>query len=76
MVVDFQGIKVQFPSCKDIRDYVYVEHDKEKYTLTTKEQYEKSLESMSAKKQKKTKPEIPKLENKNVSEINDNEISE
>lgn len=75
MVIDFDGIKVQLPSCKDVHDYVYVEHNDEKFTLITKEQYEKSLASISEKKQKKTKPEIPKLENKNVSEINDNEIS-
>lgn len=55
IVVDFDGTHIQFPATKTKSEKVYVEYSDGKYTIATKEDYEKSLRSKTDKKSKKVK---------------------
>lgn len=52
MVVDFGGTKVQFPTTKTNGEVVYVEYIDGKYSIVSKEDYEKSLKPKANKKTK------------------------
>ena len=53
MVVDFSGTKVQFPATKINDEVVYVEYIDGKYSVVSREDYEKSLKPKAIKKPKK-----------------------
>lgn len=54
-VVDFDGVKVQFPAIKSNSEFVYVEHKDDRYSIVSEEEYKNSLNIKVDKKPKKSK---------------------
>ena len=52
MVVEFEEDKIQMPSTKAKEEIVYVKFDKNKYSLVTKEKYDKTLIKTKINKEK------------------------
>lgn len=52
MVVEFEEDKIQMPSTKAKEEIVYVKFDKNKYSLVTKEEYDKTLIKTKINKEK------------------------
>jgi hypothetical protein len=55
IVVDFDGTHIQFPAAKTNNETVYVEYVNDRYSIVSKNDYEKSLKPKADKKPKKIK---------------------
>lgn len=75
VVVDFGGTKVQFPATKINDKVAYVEYVNGKYSVVSKEDYEKSLKSKVIKKPKKVET-IDEIVESEAVENETDEISE
>lgn len=58
MVIIFDGKEIQMPSVKTKEKTVFVKHEKEKYIVVTKAEYEKSLKVSVKKSTVKVDKEI------------------
>jgi len=58
MVIIFDGKEIQMPSTKPNGKTVFVKHEKEKYAVVTKAEYEKSLKVATKKSPARAKKEI------------------
>lgn len=70
LVIDFDGKHIQLPRIEIKGEKVYVECEDGKYTISSKEEYDKSLKTKSDKKTKKNKA----METELVDEIVDLDI--
>lgn len=68
MVIDFDGIEVQMPSTKTKGKTMFIRFEKGKYTVVTKDDYEKSLKLAAKKSTAKVEKEIENIVEESTNE--------